>query len=1488
MSVEDEAKKLLMKMGMWWPDANSGTLRAAAGAWRTFAGSVDDVRTPVNNAATSLIHNNKGESIAAFGTFWGRYAGAGDTGWLSDLAKSARGMADALDAFADAVDDAINKLWTQIGIDATVIVAGIGLAFFTAGISAAASAAATDAIIDLAGTLGIAVSTTVAEIAGTTLAAAAFGGMESVTVDLAIAQPLKIATGLQQGLSLDEVNEAAESGMIFGGGLGGVTSLAKAAAGLDGADILHSLPWSRPSVLRPDLVDLGPAARQTAQIPCVGEPVDVATGAMVMTQTDLTLPGTLPLVFRRTHMSSFRAGLCFGSSWASTLDEHIQLDAEGAVFAAADGMRLVYPIPRPGGAVLPAKGVRWPLEWDGRPDGVMTVTDPDSGVVRSFSTPVPSGTPGVAHLPLDSWQDRNGDRIDIDRTPEGIPTALRHSGGYHVAVDTAGPRITALRVLDAAPPPYEPPGPGNTGGTGSPGTVVMRYGYDKAGNLAEVVNSSGSPLRFTYDEQGRMTSWTDRNGTTFTYTYDRRGRVVRTDGTGSFLSGRLTYDEESRTTTYRDSLGRESVHRYGAEGLVTEETDPLGHVTRTQWDATLGERTSSTDPLGRTTRYAYDERGCMTAVTRPDGSTAHADHDGRGRPLEVVEPGGATWRYAYDRSGNLLSTTDPLGAVTRRTYDERGHLASVTDALGHTTRIACNAAGLPLAITDPLGGTTSVTRDGFGRIVELVGRLGRSTRLGWTVEGKPAWRQYADGTREEWTWDGEGNLLTHTDRGGRTTRHTVGPFDVPATRTDPDGTTYAFAYDTELRLTGVTNHQGLTWSYVYDAAGRLQAETDFNGRTLTYAHDAANQLVARTNGAAETLDFTRDDLGRITAQRTGAGEVTSYAYGPAGDLVHTRNADAELSIERDALGRTVAETLNGRTTAYTYDPVGRRTSRTTPSGLTSTWTYDAADRPSALATESGSLRFTHDAAGREVERAVGDAAVLRQTWDATDKLTSQSLADGPSSTAVATLQHRTYTYRDDACLSEIRELTSGTRHFDLDAVGRVTGVRAHGWAESYAYDAGGNVTRAAAPGHAAPGARQFTGTLIRHAGRTTYEHDAQGRLIRRTRRLLSGGRKVWTYTWNAEDRLVRTATPAHGTWTYTYDPLGRRLSKSRSGGGAGLPGADRTDFSWDGTCLAEQLAADGTSTTWEYAPGTHVPVAQITRRSGPRRPGTSRLSGVSRLSQPGEAPEQGDPERFHAIVTDAAGTPTELVSARGTLDWEGRTTLWGTRHEPPDADPDADPDGVATDCPLRFQGHYADPETGLHYNHHRYYDPETARYLSPDPLGLEPAPNPHAYAPNPLEWVDPLGLQLCLAAAVKATVLRNSPGAVTGGSRLADVSGQWLKGSAGNAGRIPGQIARALQGREFKSFDDFREAFWEEVSKDPTLAPQFSPSNQTLMSQGKAPFVTDEQAVGGNKRYVLHHVTPIQHGGGVYDLDNLVVVTPQYHARILDPGYHMG
>ncbi|WP_322763321.1 RHS repeat-associated core domain-containing protein, partial [Frankia sp. Cr2] len=86
--------------------------------------------------------------------------------------------------------------------------------------------------------------------------------------------------------------------------------------------------------------------------------------------------------------------------------------------------------------------------------------------------------------------------------------------------------------------------------------------------------------------------------------------------------------------------------------------------------------------------------------------------------------------------------------------------------------------------------------------------------------------------------------------------------------------------------------------------------------------------------------------------------------------------------------------------------------------------------------------------------------------------------------------------------------------------------------------------------------------------------------------------------------------------------------------------------------------------------------------------------------------------------------------------WQARTTLWG-------AGPPSSSAGGGVDCPLRFPGQYHDPETGANYNVHRYYDPETARYDSTDPLGLTPAPNPHTYVHNPLGWLDPLGLAPC-------------------------------------------------------------------------------------------------------------------------------------------------
>ncbi|HGB2023498.1 TPA: RHS repeat-associated core domain-containing protein, partial [Salmonella enterica subsp. enterica serovar Wangata] len=60
--------------------------------------------------------------------------------------------------------------------------------------------------------------------------------------------------------------------------------------------------------------------------------------------------------------------------------------------------------------------------------------------------------------------------------------------------------------------------------------------------------------------------------------------------------------------------------------------------------------------------------------------------------------------------------------------------------------------------------------------------------------------------------------------------------------------------------------------------------------------------------------------------------------------------------------------------------------------------------------------------------------------------------------------------------------------------------------------------------------------------------------------------------------------------------------------------------------------------------------------------------------------------------------------------------------------------------PLRLPGQYFDDETGLHYNLFRYYAPECGRFVSQDPIGLRGGLNLYQYAPNPIRWIDPLGL----------------------------------------------------------------------------------------------------------------------------------------------------
>ncbi|MGP5450713.1 S-type pyocin domain-containing protein [Pseudomonas helleri] len=127
---------------------------------------------------------------------------------------------------------------------------------------------------------------------------------------------------------------------------------------------------------------------------------------------------------------------------------------------------------------------------------------------------------------------------------------------------------------------------------------------------------------------------------------------------------------------------------------------------------------------------------------------------------------------------------------------------------------------------------------------------------------------------------------------------------------------------------------------------------------------------------------------------------------------------------------------------------------------------------------------------------------------------------------------------------------------------------------------------------------------------------------------------------------------------------------------------------------------------------------------------------------------------------------------------------------------------------------------------------------------------------------------------------REDPGVATGAGQA--VTGIWLgAASQGEGAPIPSQIADQLRGREFRNFRAFREAFWKAVANDFELAKQFSSVNLARMKlKGYSPYAAPSEQVGGQMKFEIHHVVFLKNDGGVFDVDNMRVVTPKEHVEL--------
>ncbi|EDM6132612.1 RHS repeat-associated core domain-containing protein, partial [Salmonella enterica subsp. enterica serovar Kentucky] len=221
-----------------------------------------------------------------------------------------------------------------------------------------------------------------------------------------------------------------------------------------------------------------------------------------------------------------------------------------------------------------------------------------------------------------------------------------------------------------------------------------------------------------------------------------------------------------------------------------------------------------------------------------------------------------------------------------------------------------------------------------------------------------------------------------------------------------------------------------------------------------------------------------------------------------------------------------------------------------------------------------------------------------------------------------------------------------------------------------------------------------------------YRYDEYGRVVEKR-----GRNGTQHYRWDAEHRLTEVAVTRGSTvrrYGYVYDAPGRRVEKHELDA-EGKP-YNRTTFLWDGMRLAQECRLGRSSSLYIYSDqGSHEPLARVDRAA------------------PGEADEV---LYYH---TDVNGAPEEMTDGGGNIVWEAGYQVWGNLTHEKETRP--------VQQNLRFQGQYLDRETGLHYNLYRFYDPDIGKFISGDPISLKGGINLYAYAPNPLSWIDPLGLK---------------------------------------------------------------------------------------------------------------------------------------------------
>ncbi|MCU0936854.1 MAG: hypothetical protein MUF66_12525, partial [Gammaproteobacteria bacterium] len=588
------------------------------------------------------------------------------------------------------------------------------------------------------------------------------------------------------------------------------------------------------------------------------------------------------------------------------------------------------------------------------------------------------------------------------------------------------------------------------------------------------------------------------------------------------------------------------------------------------------------------------------------------------------------------------------------------------------------------------GRRTTYARDALGRLAEVGFPDGAWLRYAYDPAGR---LREASGLRSGTTrygYDAAGRLAETEVAGAVRRRFAYDPAG-RLTRVEEAGqAAAAVEYDGAGRLARLADGAGRTWVFAWDAAGRLTSRTGPDGGVERLTYDGAGRLVERLSADGATERYAWDSAGRLVGLRRGEAWEQRFAYDALGRLVRNAWPDGALAYGYDPAGNLsrVQEEKGGQTVEYTYDADGLVLSRTLPGGLRAEYERDREGNLTRARLGEAEVTIEYDALRRRQRVRYGQAASAEYAYDSEGRVQAVTVRNAAGQPLVST-------------------------RYGWDGAGRLAATEVDGQRLEYAYDAAGRLAAAKLPDGSRREYAYDRGASLVQAGPARYELDAAGRPTRLreagTETAIAwgpaghlaetrAGTAATRYAFSGDD-LTRVALPGQGAVEYGYDGEGNLVSRA--------DGRGTVRYLIDGRSLAAETDAEG-------------------------RVRSAYLYG-DRLDEHLARLHEGQPQ-YYVTGPD--------LSVLAVLDGRGRVLnryRYGPFGEPLEAREE-----VLN--PFRFQGRLYDPATGLYHYRARWYAPQLARFVSPDPVPGDAA-NPvtldrYAFLDNdPVNRADPLGTQ---------------------------------------------------------------------------------------------------------------------------------------------------